>query len=257
MIDHQWLGRISAADVNATEQTRLVVQTSAFKLLLSLQDNTLWINWATPLKPDPNELEIAAMIEAFREHGRTPRLEFMGEVWSGLAARLEAAGFVSEGEPQDIMIVTGETFKPFRASRVQIQFLAPSDSDAALASYFETQSKGFGYGDDHTPTPEKVSNWRNQIHAGRRAVLGSLEGQLVAAGSTQGTELAEVQGVTTLPEARRHGVAATVSSALVADVFERGGRAVWLSVEEDAARACYAKIGFRTIGSRLNYSLNT
>lgn len=73
-------------------------------------------------------------------------------------------------------------------------------------------------------------------------------------GTTLGSGLSELQGVTTLPDARRRGVAATLSSALVANVFAQGSEAVWLSAEDAAARACYAKIGFRTIGSRLNYS---
>ena len=84
--------------------------------------------------------------------------------------------------------------------------------------------------------------------------MAVLNAHPVGVGTTLGSELAELQGVTTLPDARRRGVAAAVSSALVDAVFAQGGNAVWLSVEDAAARACYAKLGFRTIGERLNYS---
>ena len=258
MTDLEWLERISNSDVIATAETRTVVDTPAFKLLLDPHNDFGGVNWATPLKQDPSELEIIAMIEAFEAHQRTPRLEFIGECWTDLAALLERAGFQAEGAPQDIMIVTPDTFKPFTADGVRLQFLEPSDPD----QIFET------------PTNDQISSWRDQVRSGRRATLGFLEDRAAGVGTTLGSDLAEVQGVTTLPSARRHGVAATLSSALVADVFARhenaapnsvsraaslsvprNARAVWLSVEEDAARACYTKIGFRTIGSRLNYSL--
>ncbi len=253
MNELEWLERISSADATATAKTRTVVDTGAFKLLLNLVDDFVGTNWATPLKPNPSTLEITAMREAFHAHRRTPRLEFIGECWPDVPAPLERAGFQSEGDPQDIMIVTPDAFRPFSANNVTIRFLEMADSDALFYAYLETQTRGFGYSTDD-PTPEQVLRWREQISAGRRAALAYLESQAVGVGTTLGTDLAEVQGVTTLPAARRQGVAASLSSALVADVFGRGGEAVWLSVEEDGARACYAKIGFRRIGSRLNYS---
>jgi ribosomal protein S18 acetylase RimI-like enzyme len=254
MTDLEWLERISAADVTATAATRTVVDTGAFKLLLNPMDDFPGVNWATPLVPNPSASEITAMREAFQAHQRTPRLEFIGECWPDVAVELERAGFRSEGAPQDIMIVTPDAFRPFTASHVTVQFLEPNDPDALFYAYLETQTRGFGYSSDD-PTLERVSSWRDQIRASRRAALASLESRAVGVGTTLGIDLAEVQGVTTLPDARRRGVAASLSSALVADVLKRGGEAVWLSVEEDAARACYAKIGFQTIGSRLNYSV--
>jgi ribosomal protein S18 acetylase RimI-like enzyme len=56
--------------------------------------------------------------------------------------------------------------------------------------------------------------------------------------------IAELTGVATLPESCRQGVAASVSSALCEAHFQVG---------DDAAQACYEKIGFRLIGGRINY----
>jgi ribosomal protein S18 acetylase RimI-like enzyme len=249
-----WLERISNADVLATAATRIVVDTSAFKLLLDPINDFAGMNWATPLKPDPNKTEISELCEAFQTHGRTPRLEFIAQCWQGLAATLEAAGFWSEGEAQDIMLVTRETFQPFDAEGVQIQFLEPNDTEALFQTYLETQTQGFGYSTS-PPTNDQITDWHNQIRQGRRAVLAFLESRAVGVGTMLGLELAELQGVTTIPEARRRGIAASVSSALVSAVLDSDAQAVWLSVEEDGARACYAKLGFLVIGARLNYSL--
>jgi ribosomal protein S18 acetylase RimI-like enzyme len=249
-----WLERISAADVLATAATRTVVETSAFKLLLDPINDFAGMNWATPLKPDPSKSEIAELCEAFQAHGRIPRLEFIAECWQGLATVLEGAGFCSEGEPQDIMLVTRERFQPFKAEGVKVQFLTPSDPETLFQTYLETQTQGFGYSTD-PPTNDQITAWHNQIRQGRCAAMGFFEARAAGVGTTLGTELAELQGVTTIPDARRRGVAASISSALVAAVFESGAQAVWLSVEEESARACYAKLGFQVIGARLNYNL--
>ena len=253
MTDLDWLALISAADVAATAQTRRVVDTPAFRLLLSLDDDFGGVNWATPLRADPGEADIAALRGAFTAHHRTPRLEFLAECWPGLSETLERSGFQSEGEPQEIMLITPETFRGVANPDIGVQFLSPGDPDEAVATYLQTQTAGFGYGGSETPTAEQLVGWRVQLRAGRRAVLAALDGRPVGVGTTLGSELAELQGVTTLPDARRRGVAAAVSSALIARVFARNAIAVWLSVENTAARACYAKLGFRTIGSRSNY----
>ncbi len=249
-----WLERISSADVLATAATRTVVDTGAFKLLLDPINDFAGMNWATPLKLDPSKSEISELCETFQAHGRTPRLEFIAENWQGLAMTLEAAGFRSEGEPQDIMLVTRETFQPFAAEGVSVQFLEPNDADSLFQKFLETQTQGFGYSTD-PPTGDQITDWHNQIRQGRRAALGFFEARAAGVGTMLGTELAELQGVTTVPGARRRGVAGGVSSALVVERFDAGAQAVWLSVEEDGARACYAKLGFLVIGARLNYSL--
>jgi ribosomal protein S18 acetylase RimI-like enzyme len=252
MID--WLERISAADVLATAATRTVVDTGAFKLLLDPINDFAGMNWATPLKPDPSKSEISELCEAFNAHSRTPRLEFIAENWQGLARTLEAAGFCIEGQAQDIMLVTRETFQAFKAEGVRVQFLEPSDPETLFQNYLETQTQGFGYSTD-PPTNDQITDWHNQIRQGRRAALAFLDSRAAGVGTMLGTKLAELQGVTTVPDARRRGVAGSVSSALVAGGFEAGAEAVWLSVEDDGARACYAKLGFLVIGTRLNYSL--
>ncbi len=146
MTDLEWLTRISAADVTATAATRTVVDTGGFKLLLSPNDSFGGVNWATPLKANPSDLEINAMTDAFRAHNRTPRLEFIAECWGEVAGGLTWAGFRSEGEAQEIMLVTGECFKPVGSGDVTVGFLEADSDEALFRTYFETQTAGFGYG---------------------------------------------------------------------------------------------------------------
>jgi ribosomal protein S18 acetylase RimI-like enzyme len=58
----------------------------------------------------------------------------------------------------------------------------------------------------------------------------------------------EVVGVATLPAARRRGLAAAVTSALVDDADARGIKTVFLSAGSDDVARVYERIGFRRIG---------
>ena len=124
------------------------------------------------------------------------------------------------------------------------------------------QARGFGVGIDHGPSEDEIASTRASMKHGRRSALATLSGQPAGAGVTLEIHgIAELAGVATLPESRRHGVAASVSSALceahfksIGEAhFQAGGGAVWLSAGDDAAQACYEKIGFRLIGGRANY----
>jgi RimJ/RimL family protein N-acetyltransferase len=76
-------------------------------------------------------------------------------------------------------------------------------------------------------------------------------GRLVAVGGTHVVAprygVAALGGIFTLPEARRRGYAAAVTSAVVSDLLDRGCRDVVLTVHADneAARRVYARLGFR------------
>ena len=62
-------------------------------------------------------------------------------------------------------------------------------------------------------------------------------------------QVTEIVGVATLPVARRRGIGAALTAALVADALERGATTVFLSAgSEDVARV-YERAGFRRIGT--------
>jgi predicted GNAT family acetyltransferase len=63
--------------------------------------------------------------------------------------------------------------------------------------------------------------------------------------------VSEIAGVGTLPAARRRGLAAAVTSALVGDALGRGIDVVFLSAaDEDVARV-YRRLGFEPIATAM------
>ena len=52
-----------------------------------------------------------------------------------------------------------------------------------------------------------------------------------------------------LPRARRHGVGAAITAALVADAHDRGVGTVFLSAGDDAVARVYERVGFVRVGT--------
>jgi predicted GNAT family acetyltransferase len=65
--------------------------------------------------------------------------------------------------------------------------------------------------------------------------------------------VAEIVGVVTRADKRRRGVAATVTSNLVARHFDSGGDFVFLDAADEAAATLYERLGFKKFGTNLVY----
>ncbi len=61
-------------------------------------------------------------------------------------------------------------------------------------------------------------------------------------------DVTEIVGVATLPAARRRGLAAAVTAALVADAARRGVGTMMLSADSDDVARIYERVGFKRIG---------
>ena len=58
----------------------------------------------------------------------------------------------------------------------------------------------------------------------------------------------EIVGVATLPSARRRGIAAALTAAIVADALSRGVTTVFMGADSDDVARIYERAGFKRIG---------
>ena len=73
---------------------------------------------------------------------------------------------------------------------------------------------------------------------------------VLAVGSHQPVAgVTEVVGVGTLPSARRRGLGAAVTAALVADARRAGAEIVFLSAGSDDIARVYGRLGFERVGT--------
>jgi ribosomal protein S18 acetylase RimI-like enzyme len=98
-----------------------------------------------------------------------------------------------------------------------------------------------------------VADLRARLRAGRMVLAAAYDGggPLAVGGHQPVGAVTEIAGVGTLPAARRRGLAAAVTSALVRDALDRGIEVVFLSAaDEDVARV-YRRLGFTPVATAM------
>jgi ribosomal protein S18 acetylase RimI-like enzyme len=90
------------------------------------------------------------------------------------------------------------------------------------------------------------------IRAGLLSMVAAFDesGEVVGGGShgVRGATT-EVTGIAVLPRARRRGLGAAITRALVADARGRGVETVFLSAQDDAVARVYEQVGFVRVGT--------
>lgn len=213
-----------------------------------------WFSYATPFGAwnaagDVDE-PITKLRALFQSRGRRPRFEWTELRWPALAAQLEGAGLSLEAR-YALMLGTPAGFQSFQADGVEVRFIAEGDD---LQAYQALKSFGFG-GVARLATVEQVAALRDDLREGARYVLATLDGEAAGVGGyISAGQVCEIVSVATLPSLRRRGVATTITGALLADHWARGGTLAWLTAGNAQAEAVYRRLGLRTLGARLCYS---
>ena len=228
-------------------------------LRLFISDGVPWPYYARPAGGAITEADVRAMRAHQWQLGVPETFEWVVELAPTLGPAARAAGLAVEEvplmaleEPLDAPAVdaTLRRLDPddpgLAASRAvaDIAFGAPGtargdagprERDAALANFPEA----------------RLGAVRERMAAGLTVtVVAEDDDGILAAGSHQPVGgVTEVVGVATLPSARRRGLGAAVTAALVGDARRGGAGIVFLSAgSEDIARV-YARLGFERVGT--------
>ncbi len=233
------------------------VRSGAFRVWFNQHTDNPQLNYAMPVTPIETAF-LGAAVERLRvlfaSRTRKVRVEFVEELWPGLAAALHHAGLHLQAR-EPLMACSSSEFVPAEAGDVNVRRLSADDSDADLAAYLHIADEHPADG-SRPVSNEAIGVLRETLRIGEEtSVLGTIDGRPAAVGRwiAQADGLGEIVGIVTLPEFRRRGAAATIVSALLRSVFESGRDTAWLNADNEQARSVYAKLGFRTIGSLLNY----
>ncbi len=131
---------------------------------------------------------------------------------------------------------------------VHTEVLAADAADLPLV--WGAVHAGFAGTDEVAPRP--VDRIRRLVGAGTMVVAAAYgeDGKVLGGGSHNprgGTT--ELTGIAVLPSARRRGVGAALTAALVEDARARGAGTVFLSAQDDAVARVYERVGFERVGS--------
>jgi ribosomal protein S18 acetylase RimI-like enzyme len=250
------LRRLEASVTDGPARDADIVDVGPFRGWLARHSDTIWLSYAMPIAPLADTAAVDRAIAELRQiyslHRRVMRFEFTQELWPTLAPALEAAGLQFQ-ESHPMMTCTTAEFRPYRRSDVDVRLLQAGDPDGELWHYLSVQATGFG-DPPGNPTPDQIERLRGRIRDGLLGALARVAGRPAGTGQVAANGgLGEMVGVATLPELRRRGVAGTLCSFLLDEVFARGNDFVWLDAADELAQSVYEKLGFQLVGTLLNY----
>ncbi|MFE2064093.1 GNAT family N-acetyltransferase [Streptomyces sp. NPDC059467] len=213
------------------------------------------------------DTDIARVRARQRELGVPTAFEWLAEMAPTLRARIEAVGLPVAERP--LMILDRDRPVDQRPLSDGVTLRALTADDPALPAALALPRLAFaeeGTAVGSTGPGELSAAARELVEDGTvaavRPVIRAGHKTLVAALSSDGTPLAvghyhpakgttEIGGIGTLPSARRRGLAAAVTTALVGHARDHGVSTVFLAYADDAVARIYARLGFRPAGTTL------
>ncbi|ANP51347.1 GNAT superfamily N-acetyltransferase [Streptomyces griseochromogenes] len=211
-----------------------------------------YINYATPVPgAEPTDRDVSALIEAFRERGLKPRLEFAPDTAPAVEPALRRAGFDTEAVHEYLVCTPATLAIPAGKTCVEVP-----DTDEDYVTIDTALSEAFG--GEFPPSPQGAARLRRTQESGGavrfvRADDGGCAGAAICSAPAEGT--AELAGVGTRPAYRGRGIAAAVTAALAQASFDCGTLSVWLEYSGEGSRRVYERVGFRPAGTRLYVTL--
>jgi ribosomal protein S18 acetylase RimI-like enzyme len=246
--------RAIMAFVRDSRRDRGLQRVGQFLLMFTAASRHRYLNYAIPDDDaDPSAAEVEALVDAFREADRMPRLEFLPTVAPALEARLLGHGFTVE-ERLPLMTcarTSARLVEPPEGVRIMVPF-----DDATMLAMVSLQHDIF---DDPEPADaNSVARLRFGLERGARALVAVDSATGVTVGAAQCVPPAggatEVVGVAVASSHRRRGLAAAMVSVLVRQCFDTGLLTVFLEAAPGADGA-YRNAGFVRTSTSLHISL--
>ena len=231
------------------------VRIGPFVASFSCDDDNPYLNYAIPNDAaTPSPADVDALVAAYRERHRTPRLEYIPQLAPAVEPALVARGFEVELRTP-LMTCAGAS--SVRALALEgIELLAPRTEDeyrGAAAVQWEAYS-------EEGDVPERaVAALRRTVAAGGVVVLArdAATGEPAGAGACTSPHdgLTELTSVGVREPFRRRGVAAAMAGWLARGAFAKGVSGVFLMAHGAAEARIYARAGFAERAEVLHISL--
>jgi ribosomal protein S18 acetylase RimI-like enzyme len=227
-----------------------------FILYFDLADSAIYFNYAIPSEPANGNLDepLAALRREFIARARRPRFEFIAEFAPGLAAALQAHGFLEDARLH-LMICSPETRVPAPdVPDLSITELSEESPEQDLYDYTLTVSQGFDPAGTELPTDDEIERTRQNLR-NSRSFLGRLGQEPAGAASYTGTldGVTEIVGIATRQQFRRRGIAGALTARVVQSAFAEGVTLACLTAADEQAGRVYERIGFRPQATMLFY----
>jgi ribosomal protein S18 acetylase RimI-like enzyme len=211
--------------------------------------------WVTLVEGSVDEGEtkqaVADLRSVFMQRKAQLEIEYNEALFPQVGAWLEAAG-LTLAERNPLMACRPDGFIPSAAPQVIVHRLTTVSDAADLQGFQTLRWTNGGDNEGEIPPAEQLSK---QLASDASVyLLAWLDGERAGTGVSHSLKgAAEIVGVVTRKDKRRRGVAATVTSELVARHFAASGDFVFLDAANEEAARVYGRLGFTWFGDNVVY----
>jgi ribosomal protein S18 acetylase RimI-like enzyme len=214
-----------------------------------------YLNYAIPdddAVPSPADVE--ALVDAYRERDRKPRLEYIPSIAPVVESTLVAAGF--EVEARTPLMIYARARNASLPEPAGIELLSPISEDE-LRDTAAVQWEAY---EERGPVPQHaVDGLRRTLEAGGVVVLARDRQTREPAGAGLCTgpydDTTELAAVGVRKAFRRRGIASAMTRWLTNQAVAKGVANVFLMAEGPAEARMYSRAGFEEISEVLHISL--
>lgn len=229
------------------------------------------INYASPQPGTPiTAADVDALIDAFRQVSRVPRLEYVTRTAPGLEELLLARGFTVEERHDYLTCSPGSLVVPPAPEGIVIaEPLTEADRMVMVAAQNEA------FGGEPVATPDDATRIERAQRAGGVGMLARVAAGPVTAGDVDASDVdtkegsvigggqstapndgvSEVAGIAVVPPFRRRGIAGALTAAITERLFAAGADCAWLEASGEDSWRVYERVGYAPAGKRLYIAL--
>lgn len=240
----------------AASKQRDTEQISSFLATFSVHSDNPFLNYAIPDDDAvPSSADVNALITAYKQRSRIPRLEYITQLAPSVEGALLAAGFTVEGRlPLMTCIPGSQQNLPMPEG---IELIIPT-SHAQLFATIAVQNEAYG---ESAPTHDAVARIKASVAAGQIVVLARVAstGEAVGAGicTVPNNGMTEIAAIGVRAPFRRRGVAGALTTRLACEAFNKGVTVAFLMAVHEAEERIYIRAGFSKIGEILHISFQS
>jgi GNAT superfamily N-acetyltransferase len=213
-----------------------------------------YLNYAVPDdNAQPTDSDVLALVDAYTQRRRRPRLEYIPGCAPGVEQRLISAGFSVEGR-LSVMVTDARRLQTGNGQH-GVELRTPTTDDE-LYDMAVVQARA--YNDPELPTRDVVRRRRQALAEGQLAIIAvdqptrEVVGAGICAQISDG--LTEVAAIAVARNHRRRGIGGALATRLAREALSAGADTPWLMADRDAERRIYERAGYHAIGEILHIS---